>query len=70
VVRHAPHWSTPAGTGNAQVRQRGTGWAKRATQASHTTRDGQAWHTAQRAGICWDALRINWRNMESIYFDA
>jgi hypothetical protein len=52
------------------VRQRDTGCAKRATQASHTTRDGQAWHTAQRAGICWDALRINWRNMESIYFDA
>ena len=70
AVTQAPQRGTPAGTGNAQVAQRGTGWAKRVTQASHTTREGQAWHTAQRAGSRRDALSINWWNIESIYCDA
>jgi hypothetical protein len=40
--RQAPHWWTFAGTGKAQVAHRGTGCAKRATHALHTTCEGQA----------------------------
>ena len=45
---HSAQCAAPSATGSAQLRQRGTGGAKRATQASQTGRDGQLAQTAQR----------------------
>ena len=45
--RHSPHCVAPPAKGRAQRRQRGTGGAKRATQAAHNGAEGQLWQTAQ-----------------------
>ena len=63
----APQRATPAGTGRAQVWQRGCGWAKRTTHASHTGSAGQAWHTSHWLGIVVDARLSNAWNILSIY---
>lgn len=68
---HSPHCRAGPGSTRAQVVQRGSGPAKRATQASHRRADGQLPQTAQRLGTTdrmWPLTRANqgW-GMESIY---
>ncbi len=63
----APQRMMPGGTGKAQVWQRGTGWAKRATQASHSGCEGQARQTAHWPGMMALALARSSLNIGSIY---
>ena len=63
----APHCVIGPSIGNAQVRQRSRGWAKRTTQSSHTGCAGQARQTAHWLGTLSDMLCSSARHIGPIY---